>query len=91
MDFRWDEAKRRSNLRKHGIDFADVPPVFDGDTVTVEDHRFDYSERRFVTFGVLEARVLAIAHTEDEDVIRFLSVRKATRNEQVSYFATIPH
>ena len=37
------------NLRKHGIDFLDVPAVFNGLIVTVEDDRFDYGEERFVT------------------------------------------
>ncbi|WP_315791195.1 BrnT family toxin [Fischerella sp. JS2] len=31
MEYKWDEAKRLANLRKHGIDFTDVPAVFDGD------------------------------------------------------------
>jgi uncharacterized protein len=35
FDFEWDEDKRLENLRKHGIDFVDVPSVFDGDTVMV--------------------------------------------------------
>ncbi|MBW4670447.1 MAG: BrnT family toxin [Cyanomargarita calcarea GSE-NOS-MK-12-04C] len=39
MEFEWDEAKRLANLCKHGIDFIDVPGVFDGDTVMVEDDR----------------------------------------------------
>ncbi|MEH1837626.1 MAG: hypothetical protein V7L20_02395 [Nostoc sp.] len=33
MEFEWDEVKRLTNLRKHGIDFIDIPAVFDGDTV----------------------------------------------------------
>ncbi|MBV8362763.1 MAG: BrnT family toxin [Deltaproteobacteria bacterium] len=30
MRFEWDEAKRRSNMVKHGIDFLDIDQVFDG-------------------------------------------------------------
>ncbi|MEO1353255.1 MAG: BrnT family toxin [Cyanobacteria bacterium J06635_15] len=86
MEFEWDETKRSINLNKHGIDFADVPPVFDGDTVTMEDDRYDYGEDRFVTFGLLQGRVLAVVHTETDDVIRLISVRKATKNEQRLYF-----
>jgi uncharacterized protein len=37
MEFEWDETKRLTNLSKHGIDFIDVPVVFDGEIVTVED------------------------------------------------------
>ncbi len=39
MEFEWDEAKRLSNLDKHGIDFLDIEEVFNGDIVTVEDDR----------------------------------------------------
>ena len=35
--FTWDEAKRRANLRKHGIDFVDAPKIFEGLTFTAED------------------------------------------------------
>jgi hypothetical protein len=43
MEYEWDEAKRLANLRKYGIDFTDVPDVFDGDRVTVEDDRYSYA------------------------------------------------
>ncbi len=56
MEFEWDEDKRLANLHKHGIDFLDVPSLFDGDTLTAED-RFDYGERRFVTLGLIQGRV----------------------------------
>jgi len=31
MRFEWDEAKRESNLLKHGIDFIEVEKVFEGE------------------------------------------------------------
>jgi uncharacterized protein len=37
--FTWDEAKRRANLRKHGIDFVDAPTIFQGLTFAAEDDR----------------------------------------------------
>jgi uncharacterized protein len=37
MDFEWDEDKRLTNLRKHGVDFVDVPSIFDRDMIMVED------------------------------------------------------
>jgi uncharacterized DUF497 family protein len=88
--FEWDEAKRKANVRKHGIYFVGAERVFDGYTVSVEDARFAYNEYRFITVGFLEGRVVAVAHTERGDVIRFISIRKATKNEQKSYFAKIP-
>ena len=48
MQCTWDEAKRRTNLRKHGLDFVDAPTVFTGPTFTFEDDRFAYGEQRFI-------------------------------------------
>jgi uncharacterized DUF497 family protein len=52
--FAWDEAKRRANLKKHGIDFVDAEKIFRGITLTAEDTREAYGERRFLTLGLLE-------------------------------------
>jgi hypothetical protein len=89
MRYEWDEAKRRSNIQKHGIDFAGIEKVFGGTTLTILDDRFDYGESRFITLGLLSGRVVVIAHTEMPDVIRIISVRKATKNEEASYFQAI--
>lgn len=89
MRFEWDEAKRESNILKHGIDFIDVESVFEGETVTILDDRFDYAEDRFITLGLLDRRVVVIVHTETNDVIRIISARKATKNEEISYFKEI--
>lgn len=89
MEFEWDENKRLSNLRKHGIDFIDATVVFEGETVTVEDDRFNYGEVRFITLGLLESRVVVVVHTERENKIRIISVRKATKNERTEYFQQI--
>lgn len=89
MNFEWDEAKRQANLSKHGIDFADLESLFDGETVTIRDDRFDYGEERFVTLGLLNGVVVVVVHTETDTVIRLISVRKATKNEEKSYFREI--
>ncbi len=41
MNFTWKAAKRTTNLKKHGFDFAHAEKVFKGPTFTVEDAR-DY-------------------------------------------------
>jgi uncharacterized DUF497 family protein len=89
MEFDWDENKRKANLRNHGIDFVGIDEVFEGETVTILGDRFDYGEQRLVTFGMLEGRVIAVAHTESDDMIRVISVRKATKNEEKSYYKKI--
>jgi hypothetical protein len=85
----WDEAKRSANLRKHGFDFADAEAVFSGLTCTIEDTRFDYGERRFITLGMLQDTVVVMAHTELRATVRIISMRKATKNEQILYFQSI--
>lgn len=89
MRFEWDQAKRRSNIKRHGIDFVDVEVVFAGETTTFLDERFAYDETRFLTFGLLWGRVVAIAHTEANEVIRIISVRKATKNEEIGYYKEV--
>ena len=89
MNFEWDEDKRLSNVEKHGFDFVGIEAVFEGETMTILDDRFEYGEERFITFGLLDGRVVTIAHTETETMIRIISVRKATTNEEINYFREI--
>jgi len=89
MQYEWDEAKKLTNIQKHGIDFVEIDTVFAGQTVTILDSRFDYGEARFITVGLLKGNAVVIAHTETDEVIRIISVRKATKNEEIRYFKEI--
>jgi uncharacterized protein len=89
MQYEWDEAKRQTNIQKHGIDFIGIDQVFAGQTVTILDARFDYDETRFITVGLLRGEAVVIAHTETDELIRIISVRKATKNEEINYFKEI--
>ncbi|HEV2491670.1 MAG TPA: BrnT family toxin [Terriglobia bacterium] len=66
-----------------------IEKVFAGETVTLPDDRFDYGESRFITVGLLSGHVVVIAHTETDEVIRIISARKATKNEEIGYFKEI--
>jgi uncharacterized DUF497 family protein len=89
MRFEWDETKRRSNIRRHGIDFVDAEEVFAGETITFLDDRYDYGETRFLTFGLLWGEVVAIVHIETDKVIRVISVRRASKDEEETYFTEL--
>jgi hypothetical protein len=86
MKFEWDEAKNRSNIRKHGFDFADAPEVFRGPLLARHDTREDYGEERWMAVGLLKNRVVVLAFAQRaEDVIRIISLRKADRNEREAF------
>ena len=89
MRFEWDEAKRQLNLRRHGINFVDAVEVFQVETVTVIDDRYEYGEMRFLTLGLVNGMVVAVSHTENGDVIRIISARKAQKDEEIRYFKEI--
>ena len=89
IEFTWSEAKRESNLAKHRLDFADAAGVFRGVTFTLEDTRYCYSERRYVTLGLLREVPVCIIHTDHAQQIRIISFRKASRREAEIYFDEI--
>jgi len=83
----WDEAKRKSNLRNHGLDFADCGTVIeDHRTVTIVDMRYHYNEPRFLALGFLRGYEVAVIYTERNNGIRIISFRKVTRKERRALF-----
>lgn len=91
MDFAWDARKNRLNARKHGISFETAILIFDDPFhVAYQDREVD-GEARWQTIGMAnDLQLLLVAHTvedegEDEELIRILSARKATRRERSIY------
>ncbi|MBW4418892.1 MAG: BrnT family toxin [Myxacorys californica WJT36-NPBG1] len=83
MQFEWDEAKNLENVRKHEIDFADVPEMFEGSMLIELDNRFDYSEDQWIGIGFLGNGIAIVVWTERQgDVIRVISARRANRHER---------
>ena len=90
MRFEWDEAKRKTNIAKHGIDFEDVPEMFTSLMLAGPDVRKDYGEPRKIGFGFIDGRLMAVAFTEREpELIRIISARKANQREETYYQETI--
>ena len=78
----WDDAKRRANLTKHGVDFA-AAAGFDWDTaVTVEDRRQTYGERRLYSLGLIGARLHVLVWTPRAGGARLISLRRANARER---------
>lgn len=90
MRFEWDEEKDAGNLRKHGLSFELAKEVFDDRLHLSVPDRACHGEERWKTIGALrETTVVVVVHrdrsTEEEEVVRIISARKATRSERRRY------
>ena len=81
-----DEAKRRKNIKDHGLDFVGCEAIWDNFTITREDVRQAYGEKRLVTFGLLGGTVAVLVHTERRTGSHIISLRKAVKHETRYYF-----
>jgi hypothetical protein len=84
--FEWDQNKNEQNQKKHGISFEEARTVFfDENAVEFFDEDHSDWEDRFLLLGLSSRfRILMICHCfrEEDSIIRVISARKATRNEQ---------
>jgi uncharacterized DUF497 family protein len=87
VTFTWDARKALANLKKHGVDFKEAATVFyDPLSTTFPDDGHSEAEQRFLTVGrSVRGSVLVVAHTEEDDTIRIISARPATRRELKFY------
>ncbi len=86
MRFGWHDAKRESNLAKHGLDFVDALACFaDPDRLVWPDLRRDYGEERFNMLARRDGRVLHVTFTRRDGAIWFISARKANDRERRRY------
>ncbi len=86
MNIEWDEAKNRSNIRKHGLDFADAEEMFRGALIVEPDTREDYGEERWLGIGTIRGRTTAVIFTEPApEAIRIISLRRADHEERKEY------
>jgi hypothetical protein len=83
--FEWDPKKAATNVRKHGIRFADAVSVLEDDrAITVSDDSID--EQRWVTIGMDAVdRILVVVYTWRGEKIRIISARRATQRESQQY------
>ena len=86
----WDEFKRQSNIERHGLDFAGADAVFDYFTLVVEDDREAYGEQRLNALGYLDGQIVHLTFvdlsTDEEEILRIISLRKAETHEAKLYY-----
>jgi uncharacterized protein len=82
-EYEWDEAKRRSNLAKHGVDFIAANGFDWFDAVIIEDRRHLCGERRWLALGKIGARVYTLIYTERNGRKRIISLRKSKGSQNL--------
>ena len=87
--FTWDLKKNSANIKKHGVSFEEAKSVFYDDNARLM-HDPDHSdeEERFLLLGLSERlNILIVCHCyrEENEIIRIISARKATRSEKKQY------
>ena len=83
--FEWHEPKRQSNLVQHGIDFEDAKEIWQGEVLEVPSEQDEHGEQRYMAYGVLEGRIIAVVFTWRGTVRRLISARRARRHERQDY------
>ena len=85
MQITYDPAKREATLRERGLDFLDARRVFGGETFTFDDARRDYREKRRISVGFLEGRMVVVGWVERAGARHVFSMRKANEREIKAY------
>jgi uncharacterized protein len=89
MRFTWDQAKDRSNRKKHGVSFDTATRVFLDPFHISRQDRIVGGEERWQTIGRVNAVLLIlVAYTlvdEEKELIRIISARRVTRQERIEY------
>lgn len=89
INFEWDEKKNNSNKAKHGISFDEAASVFEDErAIVIPDPDHSEIEERFIILGLsVKLNMLVVCHCyrNNEQTIRIISARKATKKE-CSYY-----
>jgi uncharacterized DUF497 family protein len=87
--FEWDDAKAAATLRKHGVAFDDATLVWDDPHHLLRFDRIEAGEERWHVLGIAAGIVLLlVVHTYpggDDDRVRIVSARRATKSERRAY------
>jgi uncharacterized DUF497 family protein len=87
LRFEWDKSKAEANLLKHGVSFEEGRSVFASFlSADFPDPEHSLEEERWIKLGpAVTNRLLVVCYVERGEVIRIISVRKATKRETKSY------
>jgi uncharacterized DUF497 family protein len=83
--YEWNATKRKTNLSRHGVDFAAVESFVWEEAKVISDNRKNYGEARFLAFGPIRDRLHCLVFSVRGENIRIISLRKANSREVERY------
>lgn len=83
----WDESKRKSNLKKHCLDFRAHLVYNNPDKCTYASNRPEEPRWMDLALALMHGKLLALIYTKREDKVRVISFRPASREERKQYEA----
>jgi uncharacterized DUF497 family protein len=81
----FNAAKNAANLLKRGVGLVRFGDMEIETTISFEDTRRDYGERRFQVWGLLDGRLHVAVITPRGERIRVISLRRANHREEMAY------
>jgi uncharacterized protein len=82
----WDDSKRRTNLRKHGLDFRDACLVYESpEKITVPSDTYGETRMKDIAFVEIGSVVLCLIYTRRGPDVCVISFRAASRSEPRFY------
>ena len=85
--FEWDKEKEAINIKKHGISFEEILPMFD-DPLFWEKEDFAHSsldETRYIGTAKVNGFSVIISCYTERERIRIISARASTKEEEKFY------
>lgn len=92
LKFEWDSNKNKINKIEHSVSFEEASTIFLNNFLEIPDIEHSISEERFTAFGISALRrelfvCYCYRHKNgEEEIIRIISARKATKEEKEDYF-----
>ncbi len=83
--FEWDEEKDRINFVKHGIHFKTAAKVFLDPNKLIREDEEHPEELRYDILGQVEKILFVVCALRNQDTIRMISARLATKDEKARY------
>ena len=88
MRFEWDSKRAATNLKRHKVSFDEAVSVFADPLASIfdDENHSDAEPREIIVGWSILNRVVLVCFTErEEDLVRIITARPATKREREDY------